>query len=441
MKPHGWPAAIVAAGWILVFAPPMARGAALTPPAAAEVRLTPAYLSELAEEMRTNHPALRALAARTSAARHAVGGVRGWDDPLFKFGGVVATEQGPRLEEEGNLVYELEQKIPVFGQPRAERRMALREVEVASARDEMQFQYYRRDLAKLLFSAAAAETSLAIGRRDLEWLETMAATAGERSRAGTGSATEWLRLRNEQAKRADRLKTEASMRDHTWASIHRLLGRPLVAEFPRLALPDLWPELRQGSRLADYAQKFEPGLRAMSREIEVAEARVAVTRSARRPEVMVGIEGRQDGGSGNFREGRFSVGLSLPWLNWRQYREDESRDRARLEAARFERANEAQRVEEEVHGLLVTIDAARREAVLYRDEILPRSRQVMELAHANWIAGRGMFMETMEARRMILEAELMLARAVAEQHSALSELVVCCGIGDLESLETISEKP
>ncbi len=406
----------------------------------AEVRLTPDYIAGLSEVMRTNHPGLRALAARSRAAGHVIEGVRTWEDPMFKLGGVVATDRGPRLEEEGDLVYEVEQKLPLFGKAAAERRMASRESEVAQARDEMQFQLYRRDLARLLFAAAAAESTLAVGRRDLAWLETMTAAADERNRAGGGALTELLRLRNERSRRLDMIKTDTLMRDHVWVSINRLLNRPQLTPLPRLLLPEPWPEVRFDSRLIDYAIKFEPNVRLMAREIEAAEARVAVTRKARLPEVIAGIEGRQWSRDGNFREGVFTVGLSLPWLNRSRYRHDEARDRARLEAAQFDRANEIQRVEEEIHGVFVEIDSARREALLYRDEILPRSRQALDLAHANWIAGRAMLMETMEARRMLLEAELMMARAVARQYSALNELVLCCGLGDLGSLEMLLEK-
>ena len=54
------------------------------------IRLTPAYVNALAEEMRTSHPALRAGESRAQAAMHNTNSVRTWDDPMFKFGGVTA---------------------------------------------------------------------------------------------------------------------------------------------------------------------------------------------------------------------------------------------------------------------------------------------------------------------------------------------------------------
>ena len=42
---------------------------------------------------------------------------------------------------------------------------------------------------------------------------------------------------------------------------------------------------------------------------------------------------------------------------------------------------------------------------------------------------------------MLLEGRLMYARAVSEQYQMLSELVLCCGIGDLEALQMIGAAP
>jgi hypothetical protein len=39
---------------------------------------------------------------------------------------------------------------------------------------------------------------------------------------------------------------------------------------------------------------------------------------------------------------------------------------------------------------------------------------------------------------MLVEARLMHAKAIAEQYVMLSELVLCCGLGDLEALQMLA---
>ena len=402
------------------------------------VRLTPAYVNALAGQMRTNHPALRALDARVRAAGHATNAVRTWDDPRFKFGGVVTSPRGSKLSEDGDLIYGVEQRLPLFGKASAARRVARAEADSELARQSMQFEMLRRNLARLLFKAAYEAQVLDVGRQDLAWLETMIAAAEERYRAGSGSQVEVLRMQNERAKRADLLRTDTVHRDHSLLSVNRLLNRDLHAPLPKFELPSVAAPVPYSTNLTVFAERSEPRLRLLSREIAAAEAQAAATRKARLPDVSAGIEGRQFSGDGGFREGMFTVSLSLPWFNRGKYASDSARARARLEAAEFDRADQELSVREEVHLLTVAIDAARREGLLYRDEILPRSQQALESAHTQWLAGRGLFLDVMEARRLLLEARLTFARAVAAQYQAMSDLVLSCGLDGLESLAPFS---
>jgi cobalt-zinc-cadmium efflux system outer membrane protein len=94
----------------------------------------------------------------------------------------------------------------------------------------------------------------------------------------------------------------------------------------------------------------------------------------------------------------------------------------------------------EVHHLAARVDNARREAVLYRDQIIPRSEQALRSAEAAWQASRDAFRDVLDARRMLIDARTMYVRAVAEQYIAMSELILCCGIGDLEALEMLGKE-
>jgi outer membrane protein TolC len=61
----------------------------------------------------------------------------------------------------------------------------------------------------------------------------------------------------------------------------------------------------------------------------------------------------------------------------------------------------------------VKIDAARREALLYRDEVIPRSETALASAQANWQSSQGTFRDVLDARRMLLAGHLaQRARAV-----------------------------
>ena len=192
---------------------PGAPGAESDAAPAEVVALTPGQIQEWAEEMRTNHPALKSAGARLRAADAGTNSVRFWQDPMFRFGGSIAAPRGFNEREEGNLIYGLEQKLPVFGKEQAAREVARAEAGVEGARLGSQWLVLRRDLTRALMALALAERVLEIGGRDVAWLQTMSEVTRERYRAGRASQVDWLRVENERARQAERLRSDARWRD------------------------------------------------------------------------------------------------------------------------------------------------------------------------------------------------------------------------------------
>jgi outer membrane protein TolC len=403
------------------------------------VVLTPELVNQFAEEMLTNHPALAAAAARTNAAAAGIAAVRTWEDPMLKVG-VMAAEEMMRMNE-GDLGYGVEQKLPLWGKPELARRVARAELEVEIAGSEMEFQKLRSELAQALFRTAFAERTVAIGSQDLADLQTLAETTEASYAVGGASQFDLLQIQNERAKRAEQLKTDRARLAHDHFALNRLLNRDLKSSWPNLALPPLAGPVFYNERLVTFALRNEPKLRVIREQVKQAEAMVAATRRMRLPEVSVGAQSRNYSGNGEWRQAEFMVNFSLPFFNRSKYRADIKRDEARLKTVEAETADLTLGVREEVHGLTVKIDTARREAVLYRDDIIPRSEAALASAHAAWESGRGMFRDVLDARRMLLDGRLMFARAVSEQYQMMSERVLCCGLGDLEALQMIGAEP
>ena len=59
--------------------------------------------------------------------------------------------------QQGNLVYGVDQKLPLWGKPELSRRVALAEVATQQANLASRVQWLRRDIAKALFRIALAE--------------------------------------------------------------------------------------------------------------------------------------------------------------------------------------------------------------------------------------------------------------------------------------------
>lgn len=399
------------------------------------VLVTPAFLSRLAEEARTNNPSLRAAAARVEAAEAEKAAVRKWDDPMLMLGG--APGSSAMRQEQGDFVYGIEQRLPLWGKFRAARKIAQAEIERTQAQADFDFQRLRLAIVRQALRTAVSDETLDVGREDLAWLETMTRNVESRYRTGDGGQIEVLRMQNERSKRVQQLTTEERQLDQERFQLNRLLARSLTNSWPRLELPRIAPSIAFNERLQKLALTNEARLRVLRHEVHHALASSRRTEKQRLPDVSLGVEGRQYSGDGEFKEGLIAVKLNFPWFNRGKYRKEIERDRAKLRAAEQELADYELNVPTEARGIVTLADAARRQALLYRDEIIPRSEMALKSAHAAWISNKGMFLDMMEARRMSLEARIEYAKAVAEQYTMLAELTLCCGAADLESLQML----
>lgn len=410
-------------------------------PATNSIAITPALIHQLLAEARTNHPALRAQDALTEAAGWNVAAVRTWEDPVFKLGGSTFSPRGARASEEGDLIYGVEQKLPLFGKADRARRVAAAETAMQEAGTEFRVRQLRRDLIAQLVKFASAERQLDISRQDFAWLETIVAVTEEKYRHGQATQTDVLTVQNEKSKRADRLLTGEKNRDYEKASLNRWVNRPIDAPWPALRLPEVAAPLPAVSNIIARAAQSAPRLQVLRAQVSQANANAELTRRQRLPDFSAGIEGRQFSGDGGFREGMFTLSFNLPWGNGGKYHNDLRRDQARLKSAELDAADFTLALRHEINQLAVQIDAARREAVLHRDEIIPRARQALESAHAAWTAGRGPFRDVLDARRLMLEGEMTEARAIADQHFLMAELALSCGLDEFASFTTAPAQP
>jgi outer membrane protein TolC len=399
------------------------------------------FISRLMEEARGSSPTLKAADSRTRAAKENVKSIRTWEDPMASFGGSVYSEKGFSPSEDGNLVYGIEQKLPLWGKPKLARRAAETQASVREADANFREHELRSTLTKALIETALAEEEVSIGEQDLAWLEVTKTATQSRYRAGQASVADTLQIENEAAKRSDTLKTARTALAHERFTLNRLLNRDPGAAWPPLKLPGVVPPIPLSQKLVSLALENEPKLKILERQIKEAAANTELVRKSRYPDISLGIEGRQYSGDGGFRSGMFTLKFPIPWTNREKYRADYERERELQNAAERDREEQVLMVKEELHHLAVGIEASRREALLNQNEISVRATQALKSRELEWENGRAAFRDVLDARRMLLESELMAARAAAEEHRMLAEMLLWTGLPTLETLLPLAHEP
>ena len=405
------------------------------------VVITTDYIDRLVAEARTNNPSLKAADSRIRSAVLNAQAVRTWEDPMAMFGGSVYSPRGFSASEDGDLAYGVEQKLPFWGRPTLTRRVAGAETSMREAEVNYRAQQLRTEITKALLLTALAERVVDIGEQDLAWVEATARATDNKYRAGQAAVGDTLQIQNELAKRDDTLRTDRHRLAHERLTLNRLLARDVSSAWPSLQLPAVAPAIPLSRKLLALALLNEPKLKVLDQEIKQAQASADLTRKMRLPDVSLGVEGRQYSGDGAFRSGMFTLRFSLPWANSGNYRKDYERDKEKQKSVEQEREDQVLMVREELHHLAVGIEAMRREALLYSDEITTRAVQALSSRLSEWAPGRGSFRDVLDARRMLLESQLMSARATAEQHQMLAEMLLWTGLEKLEALTPLAGEP
>jgi outer membrane protein TolC len=393
------------------------------------IQITPPVLSVLFATARTNNPSLRTAEARIAASLAAVETVRAWDDPRATIGGLI----GPARRmpsQDGDLLYGIEQNLPLWDRPRLNRSLRLSEAQMQTSDAALQEAQVRRDLAKALLRLAFSHRTTRFLTNDIVWLDALTALQEERFRAGFGSHTDLLQLQNERSRRLDDVRTEQSRRRLEEAALNRLLGRDLTMTWPEVELPRLAPPVAFSTNLAHYAAANDPRTKVFRSARAAAVAATRLTETMRRPDVSVGLQARQYSGDAGIREGMLSVSFSLPWWNAPKYRADLQRDEAKVRTVEAELAEYEISVREEVLRFTLATDTAHREALLYRDEILQRTQQAVASHQAMWESNRGPLREVLDGRRAFFEGQLAHDRAITEQHLAFADLAALCDLPD-----------
>ena len=411
------------------------------PDATNAVVISTGYINSLVAEARTNNPSLRAADSRARSATLNAEAVRTWEDPMAMVGGSTFSSRGFDPAQEGDLAYGVEQKLPLWGRPKLTRRAAQAETSMRQADVNYHIQQLRRDISKELLATALAERTVDIGEQDLAWLQATVNAVEAKYRDGQAVLADALQIQNELAERNDRLRTDRHLRSHEYLNLNRLLNRPVDSSWPPLRLPPAVPAIPFSAKLLALALANEPKLKVMDEEIKQAEATAELTRKTRLPDVSFDVEGRQYSADGGFREGDFTLRFSLPWFNGDKYRKEYDRDREKQKSAEQEREDQVWMVREELHHLSVEIEASRREALLYSGEITTRAGQALASRLSDWENGHGMFRDVLDARRMLLDSELMSARAVAEENEMFAELLLWSGLENGEALFPLANEP
>ena len=244
--------------------------------------------------------------------------------------------------------------------------------------------------------------------------------AQARYNAGTTPKLDLVRAQVELGQAENQLIANARDVANARAALNRLVGRPLgapIAAADSLAVPPVLPDL---GRLEAAALAGRPELSDLKSQQEGARATTGLAREYWLPDLTVGISrDYADPGPGVVFTG---VSFPIPLFFWQHSRGEIGEARHReLELAAAYRDLEGQ-VGQDLRAAYAAADAARRQVVYLRDELLPLARQAYRIASVSYGLGGSSALELLDARRNLLDAESQYTDALAAASSTRADL-------------------
>lgn len=375
-------------------------------------------LADYLERAIEANPGLKAFEARFEAARERIEIAGTLPDPRLQVTHFVESVQTRTGTQENAFV--VTQAVPWFGKLRQRASAASAEAEAVYFLLQAQQLGLAREVSDMYYDYAFTGRALELTRDNLKLLRLFEPIVEERVRAG-GDLNALLRLQVEIARLDDRVRALEQKRLDQSARLAALLALSASPE------PLPWPQWEAPAPLALDARALRialethnPALAMLERKIASAEARRALARLERFPDLMFGVNYIQlDGYAGSTlpEAGRdpwgITIGINIP-IWWGRNRALYTEAEASRAAAEHERRDRANRLRGELDAAIARHDDAMRRLDLYGGELLDLARQALEISRTSYEAGRATVLEVIDSERSLLDLQLQYWRAAAD---------------------------
>lgn len=377
-----------------------------------------------------NNPQLQAAFHHWKGLEENIAVQKGLPDPIISYGYYfesVETRVGPQNQRFG-----LSQKLPGFGKLSLKKSVA---TDLAASFGER----YRQERLNLDFSITKAYAELYYLKRSIDitqdrisLIQDLEKVARTRYKAGSPMAPV-LQAQVELGRLEDRLSSLNDLREPHAARLNAALNRPAATPLPWPAsLPYSTIEV-DGTILLRELNRTSPELSVLAHNVKQGSHRVQLAKRERLPDFTIGVQYIDTGDAGMPGNDPIigTVGINLPlWLG---------KNSARIKSATYMKTaaqltleNRKQTLDADIQQALFKLRDADRKINLYRDSLIPKAEQSLEVNRKGYEAGDLEFINLIDAERMLLEFELSLERALADHLIHRAELSQLTGTDFLE---------
>lgn len=376
-----------------------------------------------------NNPRLQAAFNQWKGHEENISVQKALPDPSFSYGYYfesVETRVGPQ-----NHQFRLSQTFPGFGKQSARKA-------IATALAETYGDSYRQEKLNLDYQITKAyaelhylKRSIDITKDRIQLIRDLENVARARYKSGSQMGPV-LQAQVELGRLEDQLSSLNDLREPQTAQLNAALSRPGSAPLPWPEnLPYSGLELNQEALIKSLNQT-SPELAALAHSVEQGSHQVTLAKRERLPDFTIGVQYIQTGEADVpvTDSGKDpiigTVGVNIPlWFG---------KNRSRIASANYQKTaaqfaleNRKQTLDADILRVLYKLRDADRKITLYRDSLIPKAKQSLEVNRTGFESGQMEFINLIDSERVLLELELSLERALADHLIHRAELSMLTG--------------
>jgi outer membrane protein, heavy metal efflux system len=378
-----------------------------------------------------NNPGLESSFNRWKAALERVPQVKAYPDPRFNYAYFireVETKVGPQQQKFG-----LSQTFPWFGKLGLKEDMALEAANVEKAR-------YDAAKLKLFFQVKEAYfeyyylgKSISITNDHFELMKSLERVVRSRYSTGLASNSDLIKSQVELGKLEDRLITLRDLEKPFVARLNASLGRKHDAL-------SSWPNSIMFDRVRFEDDELVSWLKANNPDLLAIEA-MAIAEKFRKdladknyyPDITLGVEyiDTEEAQMPNVDDSGKDPVIVMASINlpvWRKkYQAAENEADFLYNAAQSQKSDKENLLISRLEMTLFKFRDSGRKIELYRDSLVPKARQALDVSQRAFSTGIASFLDVIDAQRTLLNFELESERALADRAVWLAQIEMLVG--------------
>lgn len=400
---------------------------------AVELRADELDLRQLIREALSNNPDIHASKSRVSASEYRIPQARAFPDPMITIGyqneGFTKFTYGNPNNANTEGILSASQTFPFPGKLALKGESALRESESLDNNYEALRLKTVLRVKQLYFDLYAVYKNIDLLDENAAHFKLMEDAALARYSSGKGSQQEVLMAQTEKYMLLEKKEMLGQKIESLGAMLGAAVGRPAgslpgrPADQPSASLKFTLDEL------INIANMQSPEMKAKDKMIEAAESDVALAKKNYYPDITVTASFFP---RGNGLEDMWSLtaGITVPIFYRAKQRQAVNEAEASLNAARSEKEALRLMIASTIRDNYATFRAADRLMSLYKDGLMQKSLQDVELALSGYKTGSADALTVITRLHALVDFERSYWEQFAEREKAAAQIKALTGMGD-----------